>query len=438
MIPLIRNVPLSSGGDEALCAPFAASSNAALGTDGAMLPEAHCSGGNRERLSLSGRSDWKASRWLLDHSAIQSVALCGMTTCTEDPVGVSRVAVNLRAGSASFSGLKRCGSVWACPTCAARIWAERRDELETIVGAACAQDYTVGMVTLTLRHNRDQQLDALLSALTVGWRRSQQQRGVREAAEALGIVGFVRRTEITHGYRNGWHPHLHILVFAKNGQGLGAKRRWDDWSRAIRSVWQDSAVKEDLKAPSNVRGVDLKVFEFRGNFRENAELVTSHYLTKGGTFVGAAAEFTDADEKRAKNGNRTSWELLAEAMDGRSSAIARWNYYETATSGKRAWAVSKSLRKMVEDYEPEVEPEVEPLEVGSIRVAGWRAIVRDRRDAGEILTVVEKAWEKELARGSGEDLALQAASLALEDKLREWDLQRWFVPPLKSLFASTI
>jgi len=402
------------------------------------LPEASCSGSTREGCFLSGRSDWKASRWLLDHSSSQSVALCGMTTCTDDSVGVSKVGVHLRDGSASFSGLKRCGSVWACPTCASRIWAERRDELETIVAAACDQGYSVGMVTLTLRHDREQELDALLSALTVGWRRSQQQRGVRDAAEALGVVGFVRRTEITHGYRNGWHPHLHILVFAKNGEGTDAKRRWDSWAKAIKTVWQESAVKEGLKAPSNARGVDLKVFEFRGKLREHAELVASHYMTKGGTFVGAAAEFTDADGKRAKNGNRTSWELLAQAMDGRSSAIARWNYYEKATSGKRAWAVSKSLRKMVEDYEQQVEPAPEQLEVGSIRVAGWRAIVRDRRDAGELLTVVEKAWERELARGSGEDLAIQAASLALEDKLRDWGLQRWFVPPLESCFASTI
>lgn len=429
VIPLIRNAPSSSRGDESLCLPHVASSNAALGTDGAVLPKATLSGSTSQGLNLAGRSDWQASRWLLDHSSLQSVALCGMTVCDETTAGISRIGVQLRDGKASFSGLKRCGSVWSCPTCAARLWSERREELEHIVSASCGKKLTVAMLTLTLAHNNKQSLEELLKALSLGWRKSQQQRGVRDAAAELGVVGFVRRTEVTHGYQNGWHPHLHILVFAEGGAG---KRAWDNYAKEIQKVWKATAIGQGLKAPSAKRGLDLKVFEFRGKHREYAEEIVSHYLTKGGTFLGAAAEFTDFEGKRAKNGNRTSWELLAQAMSGRSSAIARWHTYEKETAGNRAWAVSKSLRELAKEHPLEIEDAPEQHCVGFIRNPGWQAMIRDRRDLGQLLTDVEKAWARGLTKGAGEEAALLAAAQALEDRLKSWGVGKYFTPVERS------
>ena len=122
---------------------------------------------------------------------------------------------------------------------------------------------------------------------------------------------------------------------------------------------------------------------------------------------------------------------------GRHTAIALWQSYEDATRSKHGWAISKSLRKLAEEVEVEVEPEEMPerYEVGYIKAAGWHKMVGDHRDFGQLLTVVEKAWERELNRGSGEAAALRAASLALEDKLKRWGVGDYFCSPLVPAMA---
>ena len=59
--------------------------------------------------------------------------------------------------------------------------------------------------------------------LTVSVRSSQAAGG--EVKDELGIVGTIRSLEVTCG-PNGWHPHLHVLIFA------GADVEWvqDGWT----------------------------------------------------------------------------------------------------------------------------------------------------------------------------------------------------------------
>lgn len=417
------------------------------GTEGAVLPPGELEPDGEAR---TNRLDWAAKRWLHDNSSLPSVVWCGMKplSCGTRSKKVGVFVRNRRGnGRACFSGLTRCGSVWSCPVCSARLWAARRDELGAVVAGALSEGLQVGMVTLTLRHDSASALPELLDGLAAGWRSSQQSRRVREASKALGVVGFVRRTEITHGHRNGWHPHLHILIVAANDQTEVSTELpwtellWNEFADALREQWIASAESLGLKAPSAARGLHLKVFDFAGSSRRSgSEEIASRYLTKGGSFLGAVGEFVDSDGKRAKNHNRTSWELLAAAMSGRRSARERWGVYEQATKGRRPWAVSASLRQLAARHPQKEEEELTEHCLGFIDADGWAKMVSAHRNFGELLTTVNEGWVAGFLKTGAERGALLQAQAALAAKLDSWNVGQHFlaVKPLETLAIGSL
>ena len=110
---------------------------------------------------------------------------------------------------AAFTGVQRCGSVWLCPCCSARISEIRRGELNALLSWARSRDLRPVMVTLTARHGRDDDLGDLFERLKKAKQRLHRHRtwtGMKRL-----IAGSVTATEVTHG-RNGWHPHLHMIL----------------------------------------------------------------------------------------------------------------------------------------------------------------------------------------------------------------------------------
>ena len=80
-----------------------------------------------------------------------------LRACGHTAVDGSGVMVRMTPGSsgsscrAGFAGLATCGSVWACPVCAAKVAAERAGELGAVLTAAGEAGHQVAMVTLTVR-----------------------------------------------------------------------------------------------------------------------------------------------------------------------------------------------------------------------------------------------------------------------------------------------
>ncbi|MCD2198057.1 hypothetical protein LQ327_32265 [Actinomycetospora endophytica] len=59
---------------------------------------------------------------------------------------------------AGFEGLVSCGSVWACPVCAAKVAAKRAEELAAVLDAVHAKGGSAFMLTMTIRHNAGDRL----------------------------------------------------------------------------------------------------------------------------------------------------------------------------------------------------------------------------------------------------------------------------------------
>lgn len=146
------------------------------------------------------------------------------------------MTVRTQGEVAHMSGVQSCGSIWACPVCAAKVRERRASEIPRAALAHMTAGGSVYMATLTARHRIGHRLAPLLSTVIGGFRQKLiSGRAWITERQALGVVGTIRSTEVTYG-GNGWHPHLHVLVFcAGTPHPVDLARAIDRWDRA----WRD-------------------------------------------------------------------------------------------------------------------------------------------------------------------------------------------------------
>ena len=189
------------------------------------------------------------------------------------PKQALQVHRSIEHGKAFFSGLQVCASVWACPVCAAKISERRRAELVTAVALAKSMGMHVKLLTLTVPHGLGDDLPTLLVQIRNAWRRTTTGRAGKDFRKLLGIKGTIRALEVTHG-QNGFHPHLHVLLFleqdATNGciQGL------------FTPIWQDACTKAGLPRPSDAHGCRVddgsKAAAYASKWGLESEMTKSH------------------------------------------------------------------------------------------------------------------------------------------------------------------
>ena len=110
-----------------------------------------------------------------------------------------------------YGGLCVCGSIWACPVCASKISEKRRVELEKVD----TKKYFMFMVTITIQHNKNDDLQNLFTGLVESWRSVKSGRWWQDFKKENQIVGSIQGLEVTYGLGSGWHPHKHIIFFSE-------------------------------------------------------------------------------------------------------------------------------------------------------------------------------------------------------------------------------
>lgn len=274
----------------------------------------------------------------------QLLFLQGVTNL--DRVGVCRkhrtfVAsnVNLRLGAdgvARYGNVQTCGSVWACPLCTVAIRSRRVEQVEAVGRAHLEAGGLLDFGTFTLPHDRDDSLADLMTAARSAWSSMQRTALYRRMKKAGEILGALVAVEITHGY-NGWHPHLHVLLFT----APGVDRK--PLLRAMSRGWQSGVVAAGYRRPSDSHGSQWS------SVAGSVEALAS-YLQKvqdGQPKAGGsvAAELVRGDAKRGKSAHHAPFQLLELASLGGKTpaqlrksqrALALWREYETATKGRRA------------------------------------------------------------------------------------------------------
>jgi len=224
--------------------------------------------------------------------------------------------------------------------------------LQTIVNGWHDKGYRVGFLTLTVRHRRYTPLTEVWQlvmdawhGLTSGeWTRLQREHGVAlpgRGGRVLPRIPTVRTVEVTHG-KNGWHVHLHVLVFFSPAED--AHRVWGEVSGMMVQRWLYYVQKVGGKA--SPRGICA---ELVSNTEDSAGRI-GEYLAKS-VFVGhgdhsaihweAAGGLSKTSER---TGGLTPWELLDRASAGDSVAAKLWSEWELGSRGRRQmWIVGSLL-----------------------------------------------------------------------------------------------
>jgi hypothetical protein len=279
------------------------------------------------------------------------------------------VAITGNNGVAHYSGLQSCGSIWACPVCSAKIRNTRAEEISAATAAWDRGGHSVYMVTLTAPHDLGDRLAPLLTTIANGFRSVISGRPWIRLRKQLGIVGTIRSVEVTHGV-NGWHPHLHVLVYFDQdpgAEGLAAL------AIHIRGKWGQFIVKQGYRPPDARHGVVID--------RCTSAVEAGAYIAKTQDGASPGNELARADLKRGRNGHRTPLEILeAFRWTGDLEEIKLWRDYEKATKGHQAITWSKGLHQLLAT-EDRTDEEIAAEEVGGEVIAlidtdVWRQVVR--------------------------------------------------------------
>lgn len=299
---------------------------------------------------------------------------------------------------ARYGNLQTCGSVWNCPVCSAKITERRRLELTLAVAKWREQGGAVVMVTYTLRHKGTDGLAALLGHQQSGSRKGGSYRpptglmGARgmltsgrrgqEVYNRHSVAGSVRCLEVTWGAQNGWHPHIHELLFVPASYDRAAllvdlRRQWDG---ALRLVGGREVNDHGVEVSDTYERIE----EYVTKFGHEPAWTVEHEMTKQAVKVGR-------DDARM-----TPMQLLAYFADtGDVIAGERFTEYAFAMHGRRLLYWSSGLRaKLLPDLADLTDEEVaeDALEdavlLASLDMQQWGLVLACEAQ-GELLNVAD-------------------------------------------------
>jgi hypothetical protein len=249
------------------------------------------------------------------------------------------------------------------------------------------------MVTLTMRHQRDA-LAACWEALSDAWAAATgRNSAARRAKQAAGVAGWVRRVEATWGPANGWHLHVHALLFVP---GAATQADADKLGRAMFGAWAARLTRVGLTPIRDSGGLRAQLLDLDGARAEVGAYVTKGTYTGEGTADNAALELTGGG-KRGRGENLTPWGLLDAAIAGNRRARAVWGEWEQASLGRRALTWSRGLRDELglgEDVDDDaLVDDVDAVadEVVAVWAGDDWAAIRDADAAVDLLEVAEAA-----------------------------------------------
>jgi hypothetical protein len=279
---------------------------------------------------------------------------------------------------AHYKGLQTCSSVWACPVCSAKISERRRVELQQLIAAHQAGVGVVLLVTRTAPHKRADDLPHLLDRIGHAEASYKAHRDYKALLSAFGLVGTVRAVEVTYGHGNGWHPHVHELLFLAQPVNLL------DLENELSRIWQGAALRAGLDLPSRAHGLTVQ---------------DGSYAAKYASKWGLESELTQWHRKRGKIESRTPFDLLRDVISNDDAHAAHlFIQYAQAFHGRHQLQFSRGLKHRyriadVSDAALAARIDDDAVKLGALSSDDWRVIVK-LKQRGAVLEVASMwGWE---------------------------------------------
>ena len=321
-------------------------------------------------------------------------------TCDCRWISHGAVGVNLspQHQAAHYSGLVTCGSVWACPVCAAPIQERRRLEIEQAMTWAEGEGLRAAMVTFTFPHKSFNRLADLLERQAHAFRLLRQTSRWRKLKTRIGYEGLIRSLEVTHG-DNGWHPHTHELWFIRPIMSDGLRLELVD-------LWQRACASAGLLDLGDAKTVQA-FREHSVDIRLNA--TSGEYLAKqdDARSWGISHEIAKASSKAGKAKGIHPHHLLVRQGPGDA---AKYLEYVQSMKGRRQlfWTPGLKERAGVGDISDEAlaKEERERADLLALLPKEVWSVVRGNDARAELLDAAE--------RGGLEAITLLLSSLGVE------------------------
>lgn len=356
---------------------------------------------NNEKKAASGAFRWKLLRIAQSLLAVSGVEwkeqhrTCWCSRSLKRGNETVDVLRNQARDGASFAGLNRCGNLHTCPVCAAKVAELRRKQLSAGMVAHVVQGGSAYLLTFTFPHEAKDKLDVLMTKFDKArakfqndrlWKKFQKDAGnitvkrkVKGEVCDVVTVGVVNSLEFTISAENGWHPHVHMLLFCKplafgeqkgnalDGQTYLNKDLESELIAQLKKLWVNCLFKvglgdgtklnDMLEHALSVRGGE-KAAEYIAKFGRDEKWGASSELARSHAKIGAAGEkwgvqhFTPFQlllwaEKTGKETPQQEGERLW--------AVHRFREYAEAVDGKRAlnWSAGLKLALGVADVNEE-------------------------------------------------------------------------------------
>lgn len=281
---------------------------------------------DRALLPTGDRSCWKLGDRLRPFQSWRVAQCRRWTEWGHDHISITKGDTGWKWGH-----IHRCASVWVCPVCATAISLQRTEEISTAVDWWRGQSHDIRMMTITIRHNLSQDLVTLRRGLCRAWRKLQQSRKWRDLREEAGIDHLIRGIEVNLG-ENGWHPHVHVVLFARFPDVL------DQWQQRLTTCWRWMVRKELGRScvPSKKRALAIS-------------------SPKDGAYVAKRMGMEiSSTRKRTSDGSMSAWELAERVASGEVDGEI-WKTYFDGTRGCHQLQWSRGLRELVQPKETDLD-----------------------------------------------------------------------------------
>lgn len=204
------------------------------------------------------------------------------------------------------------------------------------------------MLTLTMRHALSHSLADTLGAVRKGFSSLVAGKGWQGTKKDFGVLHYIRAHDCTHG-ANGWHPHLHILLFLSTP--LSEERRVD-LERSLFRRWRGSLEKQGFDPPSWAHGIRLEQARDRADVaRYIMQVVVQHDDESRPRSV--AMELLRGDLKVSRfYGQRTPWQIVEDLRrEGDANDLELWHEWEQGTRNVRAVFWSHGFKRQLAIHE---------------------------------------------------------------------------------------
>lgn len=293
-----------------------------------------------------------------------------------------KVHHNAEFNAASYSGLVTCGSVWACPVCAAKIQERRRGEIEQGMTAMQSKGLVPIMVTFTFPHYAFQSLRDLLDRQADAFKRLRSGKAWQCLKASIGFAGLIRSLEVVHG-PNGWHPHTHEIWFVEGETSEFILRA------RLAHLWAQACHKAGLLGGNSVYD-EPAFFAYSVDVRCNVD--SAGYLAKqdDSRRWGMADEVARATSKNGRAKGVHPHHFLVRRGPGDAH---RYVEYVHGMKGRRQLFWSPGLKAAcgIGDVSDEVlaeQPEVGASLLALIPAPAWKYVV-DNQARCELLDAAE-------------------------------------------------